>query len=400
MGLAQKCRYFIAATALGLVAACASTETPRIVENDEHPFPEAMFATLSSLAFPSKDPDFAKALTLYKVRVKGYARPLPVWYWKRPNSKMTFVMLSGYGGEPKSGVLQGVAELLWQQGFSILSIPSSTHPDFSLAASDKRLPGHMPRDLRELGPTLDEVRRLLAPREPQLLTTRWALGGISYGALQTLVEALSPVRHSQINFEAFVAFNPPVKLSYAMDRLDESFARGAPRYLQADGRLVPDLQQKIRATESRQIYVSEILAAFSQEELEFLMAWDFRLSLLKAIAWPHANPTSLSFHQYLDQQLLPSLAPPLNEEQWKLQQDLRNTQGSFETRAWPRSILVYHSLNDPLCDPNDLLWLKERLGPQMQLYRHGGHLGYVWSSRFRADLAESLRPLLESKTVR
>ena len=364
-----------------------------MVENDEHPFPESMFATLSGMAFPSRRPEFKQSLKKYKVAVKGFRRPLPVWYWKHADAKMTFVLLSGYGGSPDSNVLQAVAEHLWEQGFSVLSVPSSTHPDFSQAASSKRQPGHSPRDLMELGAALDDVKSILSQREPELLTTRWALSGLSYGALQTLHEALSEKPSSKLNFEAFVAFNPPVRLSYALQRLDESFTEGADTYLLPLGQLTPSMASKVQAAQNQQLYWSETLAAFNQDELEFLLAWEFRKSLLLAISWPNPNPRSLSFGTYLETQLLPSLNPRLDFRQWSDLQDLRLPEGMDEFHKYPRSVLVFHSLNDPLCTPSDILWLKTKLGPQMQLYRQGGHLGYVWSERFRSDVRTSLAPL-------
>ncbi|MEO5667424.1 MAG: hypothetical protein ABIR96_05135 [Bdellovibrionota bacterium] len=377
-----------------VVFTACSTGGTQVVENDEHPFPEAMFATLSSLAYPSRSPAFMQALTVYRVKVKRFGRPLPVWFWKRPAAKLTFVLLSGYGGSSDSNVLQAIAEQLWELGFSVLSLPSSTHPDFSQAASATRLPGHLPRDLNELGGALDDVKAILsAEKEPQLRESRWALAGISYGALQTLQEALSDSPHSHLNFEAFVAFNPPTRLSYAMARLDQSFNQGAPLYLQPSGALVTSMQSKIEAAQNRRLYWSETLAAFSQDELEFLLAWDFRKSLLKAISWKSTDPRSLSFETYLRQQLLPSINPPLSFEQWAALQDLRNPNNPVESKTYPHSVLVFHSLNDPLCTPGDIMWLKERLGDQMQLYRQGGHLGYVWSERFGSDLRASLVPL-------
>jgi predicted alpha/beta-fold hydrolase len=395
MGLSQRIKLLISTATLSLVAACASGGGS-VVENDEHPFPESMFATLSSLAYQARSPEFSKSLTVYRVGVKGFRKPLPVWFWKRPGAKMSFVLLSGYGGSPDSNIVQALAEHLWESGFSVLSLPSSTHADFSQAASTKRLPGHIPRDLQELGASLDELRARLSELEPELLSSRWALAGLSYGALQTLQEALASTPHSNFKFEAFVAFNPPVRLSYSMSRLDQSFEQGAPLHLRADGELDAVLAEKIRAAEARQLYWSETLAAFGQEELEFLLAWDFRKSLLKAIAWPQPDPRSLSFTNYIQSQLLPSLSPPTDLAAWSRLQDLRRADGDATPKLYPRSVLVFHSLNDPLCTEEDLLWLKGRLGQQMQLYRQGGHLGYVWSDRFRSDLRTSLKPLVDS----
>jgi|GEM_PF-3403868 len=392
MGPRTLIRFFKSLTLVTLVASCASFDTP-IVENDEHPFPEAMFATVSSLAYQARSPAFTSSLVHYRVGVKGFRRPLPVWYWKRPGAKLTFVLLSGYGGTPDSSVFQAIAENFWDQGFSVLGLPSSTHPDFSQAASSKRLPGHLPRDLKELGEALDDVRERLGGREPDLATTRWALAGISYGALQTLQESLAATPHSSLRFEAYVAFNPPLRLSYAMSRLDESFERGAPQHLTPTGSLVPSMASKIHAAQTRQLYWSETLAAFSQEELEFLLAWDFRKSLLRAISWTSQDPRSLSFGNYLQTQLLPSLNPPLTLDQWSALQDLKDPRNPLESTPYPPSVLVFHSLNDPLSTAEDIGWLKQRLGSQMQLYRQGGHLGYVWSERFRSDLRASLSPL-------
>jgi hypothetical protein len=374
-----------------LLGACA--HSTHVVENDEHPFPEAMFATVSSLAYQARDPEFSNSLRVYRVRTREFRNALPVWYWKRPDSQLTFVFLAGYGGNPESTVFQAIAEQLWSAGFSVLGLPSSTHDAFALAASGQRLPGHMPRDLVELGTALDQVRDALTTLDPTLKHTRWALAGISYGALQTLQEAQSLRPHSTLNFDAFLAFNPPVRLSYAMDRLDSSFAKGATRLLSPKGELDARLASKIAAASEGRLYWSETLAAFTQDELEFLLAWDFRKALLKAISWPQEDPQSLSFSDYIRTVLLPSLSPQVRYEDWSEFHDLRYPENATQSRPYRRSVLVFHSLNDPLSEAGDLHWLKHKLGPQMQLYRHGGHLGYVWSERFRRDLHQSLLPL-------
>jgi predicted alpha/beta-fold hydrolase len=377
------------ACALFILGAC-SHHSATIIENDEHPFSDPVLATFSSLAYTPQSPFFKPSLTRFDVRLDGFRKALPLWYWEAPNAEVLFVLLPGFGSSPDSLIVQATAETLWLQGFSVLSIPSNTHALFAQAASVDRRPGYLPRDLRELHIALDSSLKVLQKTHKNPLPKRLALAGLSYGALQTILwsQLAQNEKGEKIPFEAFVALNPPTDLSYALAYLDSKFVEGQNLYLDSSGQLQAPLAQKIKDVEARRLLVPEVLGAFQSHELEFLLAWDFRHSLIQATLWPSQDPRTLDFAKYIHTLLIPSIPSPNPLEKWRKSNSIID-----HLNPVPRSLLVFHSLDDTLVRKEDVLALKVVMNSQMQLYRYGGHLGYIGSERFRRDIAESLRSL-------
>jgi len=400
-------RAFFMGSPLGSLALASligcSTSGIQIIENDEHPFPAPILATFSTLAYTPKSPNFQKSLTRFDIKLREFRQSLPLWYWEAPQAKTLFVLLPGFGSSPDSPTLQAAAEALWLQGFSVLSLPSTTHSLFARAASKSRRPGHLPRDLAELNKAISTSLKILKEQHPDSVPEKLALAGLSYGALQTVLwstldpnSAFGKNQKEVLNFRAFVAMSPPIDLAYALGYLDSKFSMGEKRFLDSQGQLANSLAQKVQMVESRQLLIPEILGAFHNDELEFLLAWDFRNSLIKAVLWPNPDPRSLDFAQYINKVLLPSLKSKDPVAEWNQGNSTLQNFNSESQQVSP-SLLIFHTLNDILVREDEVIRLKAVTKRHMQLYRNGGHLGYVWSERFRRDLTESLKSLRDSE---
>lgn len=377
---------------MSILLSCAHHKH-EIVENDEHPFHSPLLATFSSLGVKKSDSGFAKSLRRFDVSILPKRPALPLWFWKAENAKTLVVIIPGFGSTPENLTFLTAAETFWKLGFSVLSLPSNTHPQFSRAASSKQRAGHLPLDVKEMNHALSKSLDLLKSKSSDLIPKHLILVGISYGAVQTVHWSQQHlISLPKIPFEAFVALNPPLDLNYALHYLDQKFEEGQGIFLSQNAELDPKLNHKISQLE--QLNTVEMLGLFNNQELEFLLAWDFRVSLHKSLSWPNSDLRSLTFNEYVKKHLFPTYK--LNEDDWR---SGYNVLSRFinNPSQWPSNLLVFHTLDEFLVrNRKELLSLKRAAPEKVLLYRQGGHLGYLWSQRFENDIRNSLQIFIKN----
>lgn len=367
-----------------IFSGCAHSPESAIVENDESPFFDPHFATASLMSLSPKNDKFSLSLKKFDVSFLKKSSKLRVWHWQQTDSSAPlFILLPGFGGDPSSPVSNATALNLWKQGFQVLSFASVTHPQGQRTILNGKLPGIVSEDNDSW---LSKTEKLLV--QLNLDSKPVHIIGVSWGALQVLEIASSIERETyQIQWGALIALNPPLDLSYTLVQLDSAYRRNQKRFAPAHI-LSSRLRSKVDAANSSRLNLPEKLSLFEKDEVEFLIAWSFRDSLLQITG--QSQNSDLSFSKYIRQSWGLNLSTQAKIQKWENSQKALNW-----SENWPSSLLVFHSLDDYLNRPKDLISLKQSLGNKMLLYRHGGHLGSLHGTRVWSDIKRSLSPLLK-----
>ena len=79
----------------------------------------------------------------------GRGMPYSVFKQKRPHAPVFFI-IGGTGAGHDSVKSYGLANVLYQAGFTVISLPNPTHPSFIVTASSDSVPGQLEEDARDL----------------------------------------------------------------------------------------------------------------------------------------------------------------------------------------------------------------------------------------------------------
>ena len=135
-------------------------------------------------------------------------------------------LVPGFGAHRLAENELGLAELLYENGYSVACLSSTFHPEFMERASTTDLPSYPPSDVSDLRVALTAIDGRLDSMYPHHLGSR-AIMGYSMGAFQLLFMA-AQVRTNEtasVKFDRYVAIDLPVDLRYAATNLDQ-FYRG------------------------------------------------------------------------------------------------------------------------------------------------------------------------------
>jgi acetyl esterase/lipase len=314
-------------------------------------------------------------------------------------------ILAGIGSNAYFGLGTYFARLFHQQGFHVVIMPSPMSWNFALAASRSGAPGFAPDDARDLYDAMQRTLRVLKTSyhvEP----TRIALMGASLGALEGAYLSVIDAEKQQIGIDTYLLVNPPLDLNFALKTVDEWNALAAKFGRDGSRRLVGRALAIVDAfsTEDRddpavfEHFATE-LAAFTTEEIQFLLAKALQLALpelvyvTQVIHDPAHRPADMkaarrrieaanrvTFVDYAERMALPLWTE--DGVQGRADLEVFARRGSLATildrlRGNSR-VHIAHNADDPLTDRQSLLELKKALGNQVTVFPYGGHLGNLW----------------------
>jgi len=359
---------------------------------------EASLETLQSVLFTHKNPEFPGRGKTRSVLIPTTGKKLAFTFWLQPGHAPIVYIVPGVGAHRLAGIELALAELVYKNGFSAVSISSTFHPEFMEHASTTDLPSYPPTDVRDLHVALTEIDHRLDAVYRHRLGSR-ALMGYSLGAFQSLFLAAQAATNQAplVKFERYVAIDSPVNLRYSVTNLDQ-FYRG-PLAWPAGERTanIENTLLKVVAFSAQSPEPGAVLP-FNAIESRFLIGLGVRLTLRDAIfssqlrhnqgVLKHPLEKSrrraaydeimqYSFRDYIDKFATPydatkgiDLADP---EVVKNATDLRPY--SAELQANP-NIRVIANRNDVLLKAEDAAWLEATFAPaHVTLFEHGGHLG-------------------------
>ena len=380
--------------------------------------------SLESIFLKPEDPRFPDTATTEKLRLDD-DHELPFTTWIRPDPSPLFYIVPGLGGHRLGDSATALAEIIFASGRSVVTVSNPTNWEFVANAATTDLPGYAPVDARSLHRAITAIDRILVARWPDRFTSR-GLVGLSMGAFQTLYIAAEEPRFEELAllpFDVYVALDPPVNLEHGMHQLDRFY--NAPLQFPPKQR-----KKKIEEIFGKVIHLSKgqlwpgMELPFTEIESEFLIGLAFRMELQFTIlqtqdrndmgvletkqralrrAPAFREASEYSFLEYVYAFVLPYYAsrdPRITFDEAGAATmfadcDLRSI---GEELAANEKVLVFANENDFLLRPEDVTWLRERLGERAKIFPAGGHLGNLHRKAIQQVIEGLLTEKLEETT--
>ncbi len=354
-------------------------------------------------------------------------------FYQQPASAPLIFIIPGFGGSAASGSATYLAEVLVDEGFHVLILPSPFNWNFALAASRSGLPGITGDDSEDLYSamrlTLEHVRSRYRAQ-----VTQTGLMGLSSGALYAAYISKIDAERKAIGVHTYLLVNPPVDLFDTMKKVDQ----------------MSQIGRKWKTREKKRIeaygigVAAEVFEGASDRHLfgdaEYFMNWDKRFCLTREqmqyligmelqsaigdVIYVHElvqqdgvlnTPISYwnrtdRFHEAYSHGLMDYVRLFLIP---RLEKQTRHTKGGKgvplaalslkdigETLAGNSNLFVMHNLDDFLVSREDLDFLEALMGDRVTLYPHGGHMGNIWYWQNREHILGIFRPLFDPRATR
>jgi ABC-type transporter lipoprotein component MlaA/pimeloyl-ACP methyl ester carboxylesterase len=359
---------------------------------------EATLETLQSALFTYTNAEFPARSKTRSVLIPTTGKKLDFTFWLQPGHAPVVYIVPGFGAHRFSGNEMALAELVYQNGFSAVTISSTFQPEFMENASTTDLPSYPPADVRDVQVALTEIDHRLDATYRHRLGSR-ALMGYSMGAFQSLCLAAQAVTNEapSVKFERYVAIDSPVNLRYSVTNLDKFYL--APLAWPSEERTA-DIENtflKVAALSAQSPKPGAVLP-FNAIESRFLIGLGLRLTLRDIIfssqlrhnqgvlkdplkkSKRHAAYDQImqySFEDYINQFAIPydktRGIDMANPEIVKKATGLRTYTEGLKAN---HNIRLIANRNDFLLSPEDLAWIEATFDPtEVTLFEHGGHLG-------------------------
>ena len=372
--------------------------------------------TLQAAFLKFRDADFVDDCDDDDVELPATGEDLDFTYQMQPEPAPILYILPGLGGHRGSESSLALMEMAYRHGFSTVAISSAMSFDFMQAGGSLALPGFGPVDAHDVHVALDQVHKQLQEDYPGRIKQA-ALMGISLGgyhALEIAAEAERP-GNRLLQFDRYVAVNPPVNLFNAMVELDRFFNAPLEWPEEERNRRVKITVMKVlklmdgERTEVMDVPVSSI-------EARFLIGLTYRLALMFVIhdsqsrenlgvlatklsgvsrGPAYSEIIEYSYMEYFYAFVLPYFmkhhADVKNEQDMIRLCDLRHIEQ--ELRATDK-VRLFTTSNDFLLSADDVNWINSVFDKKhVKFFPDGGHLGNLYRAEIQEELMLSLRDL-------
>jgi phospholipid-binding lipoprotein MlaA len=369
--------------------------------------------TFGAVTFGPKDRNFITQSREISVKIPSTGRRMKTTYWLQPEPAPLVYISPGLTSHRLSSMSIGLAERLYENGYSVVSTTSVYHPEFMSTASTAAVPVYPPVDSRDLLVAITETDRALVKKHPNRFTKR-AMIGLSMGGFETLQIAAREAQTKQnlMTFDRYVAVNMPVDITHGFKELD-SYANAPLKWPEAER------QQRVNNTMHKVSYAfsskntPEQPVIFDGDESKYLIGLAFRLGLRDIIydsqsrndmgviqtpisSWrrePVYNEIlKYSLGDYFERFAVPYYKQKgISKDQLVKEVNLK-TQGS-KLRSQSR-VRVITNENDFLLRSEDVSWLRSTFPKsRLTIFPDGGHLGNIGEPKVQQAIMESLEGL-------
>jgi phospholipid-binding lipoprotein MlaA len=366
--------------------------------------------TFGAVTFGPKDRNFITQSREISVKIPSTGRRMKTTYWLQPEPAPLVYISPGLTSHRLSSMSIGLAERLYENGYSVVSTTSVYHPEFMSTASTAAVPVYPPVDSRDLLVAITETDRALVKKHPNRFTKR-AMIGLSMGGFETLQIAAreAQTKPNLMTFDRYVAVNMPVDITHGFKELD-SYANAPLKWPEAER------QQRVNNTMHKVSYAfsskntPEQPVMFDGDESKYLIGLAFRLGLRDIIydsqsrndmgviqtpisSWrrePVYNEIlKYSLGDYFERFAVPYYKQKgISKDQLVKEVNLK-TQGS-KLRSQSR-VRVITNENDFLLRSEDVSWLRSTFPKsRLTIFPDGGHLGNIGEPKVQQAIMESL----------
>jgi hypothetical protein len=349
----------------------------------------------------------------------GRGMPYSVFKQQRPHAPVFFI-IGGTGAGHDSVKSYGLANVLYQAGFTVISLPNPTHTSFIVTASSDSVPGQLQEDARDLYRVMGMIADQL---HGEIGVTDYYVGGYSLGGTHAAFVSRLDAREKRLNFKRAIMINPAVNLYDSVNRLDAMVDNNLVSDATAVDRFIDHLfdqlialynaKDQIDFTDSAFLYRAYAALEPPERELQLLIGLTFRmtsndmsftsdvmtnagyvvpknaqLTATTSLTEVMLQGLRLNFVDFFDGVYVPKIQA---REPGATRQELidRASLRSIETylRQDQRVVLV-GTQDDVILSRAEVFWLQDVFGERARLFPTGGHCGSM-------DQREFVRSMLE-----
>lgn len=402
-------RIFVACLIL-LPVACYAAE-----DNYGYPIPGSYEATI--LGTPAKlMPELASKIPVRQLVLKiipGRKSP-PVFFYdeglrctfayQKQKAPLIF-LIAGAGSGDRATKLMTMMKAFYQAGFHVMTLPSPSHANFIISASQSSVPGDLTEDSADLYRAMETAWKQVSG---DIEVSSFNLCGYSLGGSQAAFVAKLDEERKVFNFRKVLMINPPVGLYSSAIHIEDLLKQipgGSDKQGIFFNRMLSKFSRFYRygnyvAINDDFLYSIYKERLFSPKETAGLIGLTFRINLAGMIFASDVmtnsgyvvpknrvlSPTDslfdyflvsshLSFIDYFDEYLYPHFKrqrTELTREAFIESLSLRSIEGYLKTSA---KIGLMTNENDFLLTKAELDYLRKLFGERAKIYPRGGHLG-------------------------
>ena len=314
-------------------------------------------------------------------------------------------LIAGTGGGDQSQKAMAMLKALYQAGFHVLSLPSPTHPNFIISASQSHVPGDLSEDAADLYRVMEAAWDMV---KGDIEVSEFHLGGYSLGGTHAAFVARLDEERRRFSFRRVLLVNPAVNLYNSVSRIEGLLDTipGGPRRIGAYfNRMMLRFTEFYRRGDfvginDEFLYAVFRSGLFSRDESGALIGLSFRISLAGLIfcsdvmtnsgyvvpknrALTAGSPLGdyllvsihLSFIDYFDEYFYPHIR---NKRPGLTREALIETLGIRSIDEYLRSsdkFGVITNRDDFILAPGEIDYLQDLFGDRAKIYPRGGHLG-------------------------
>jgi pimeloyl-ACP methyl ester carboxylesterase len=314
-------------------------------------------------------------------------------------------LIAGAGSSDRAPKILTMMKALYQAGFHVITLPSTSHANFIISASQSRVPGDLADDAADLYRAMEAAWKEV---EGDIEVSSFHLCGYSLGASQAAFVAKLDEERRVFNFRKVLMINPPVSLYGSVTRIEEMLKQipGGPKKQGIFfNKMLSKFSQFYRygnfvAINDDFLYAMYTENIFTTEETGGLIGLTFRINLAGMIFSTDVmtnsgyvvpknrvlSPTDslydyflvsthLSFYDYFNEYFYPYFQkrrPGLTKQALIESESLRSIEGYLKSSA---KFGVMANENDFILTSAELDYLRQLFGERIKIYPRGGHLG-------------------------
>lgn len=374
--------------------------------------------TLKVVLFGPHDPQFPDRGKTREVKIPGTGRELPYTVWLQKTASPIVYLLPGIGAHRLNAGALGLAELLYEKGYSVAVISSAFNFEFIDRALTADLPGYAISDVKDIHQALTEIDKQLHNYAPGKIGRR-AVMGYSMGGFHTLfLAATAAERSSLLQFDRYVAIDTPVRLVHGIEQLDAFYGAALDWPAAERTQKIEQLLLKVAALTRGKI-TGESALPLSATESKFLIGLAFRLNLRDVIFFTQLRrnqgvlkesvdrwkrePAYREIMNYSFNDYLAKFIDPYYRQHGVDLEDPAVLDGAVDLRKFEASYRAQKSVR-LVCNQNDILnaaedvqWLENTFGERLTLFPHGGHLGNLGDTVVQWSILNALTGLEDAR---
>jgi hypothetical protein len=420
-------RFVRASPALAAAAwTVVSMQTDASAQGYDYPFVNPYAATVVGTPavyraeLPKRVPKQQLGLTVFP------KRRIPELFWYhdqlhyavvRQRQKAPLVFnIAGTGASHTSQLMLAMERIFYKAGFHVISLPSPTHPNFIVTASQTQVPGLLADDARDLYRVMQGAYEQIAHT---IEVSEFYVTGYSLGAAQAAFVAKLDEELGAFDFKKVLMINPPVSLYNSVEILDglieaipggldnfneffESlFERFAEIYREEDFldltddflyfayKRNPPTEERLQAVIGIAFRLSSANILFASDTLTrsgVVVRPKVSLSTLNSLTKYFKVSVRVGFGEYIRHLLYPYLEkrrPGVRLEQLIEESSLRAIEGYLRGAE---KIGLMTNEDDIILAPGELDFLRSVFGSRARIYVKGGHLGNLEHKDNVADI--------------